>query len=977
MTMQNLSKSLRHFTARLTVWCLVLMCIPLPPAARAQAQADRQGSDEIKGKTVKSWREEPPGPSRGSQRDATAAGGQNNQRRQRPDWVENALRRSYEFLDEEARKASPADAAQRESKQEARNNFELLSAEQDDLGLTHVRLNQVHQGVPVFGGQIITHLDNERAQPLSGQSFVVGDVKTKPVLTPEKALQKAKEKLGYAGEFAREPEVELVLLPHAVFKEEQDTRVTLVYRVELLVEDGSAKMGLHQYFVDARDGSIVWYYDNLMRGTGNSIYSGTVTVPSTVSVIFGRPLRFVYGIQDLGRGGMYVTDMNNGTEGTGVPFTDDDDIWGDGTNNNRQSAAVDAHYGAGLTWDYFLSTYGRPGIDGNKYRLRSRVHYGRNESNAYWNGEDVAYGDGNGNPFVTIDIVGHEITHGLTQMTANLIYNKESGALNESFSDIFGTMVEHYSGRNPDYLIGEDRGRAIRSLANPSAFDQPDHYSKRVFQANCTPSNANDKCGVHYNSGISNNAFYLLAEGGANATSRISVPAIGRDRAARIFYRALTTYLTRTSKFIDARNATLRAAADLYPTYVRDAVARAWDAVGVEAYTHVATGDFNGDGKAETLSYARQSGDWLLGTYNYSQLQWAMIGNTKGARPGDPNFGEVWDGRPVWFGKFSRTDRDEVLFYYPGDGNWWLGTYNNSQLRWTLLTNTKGARPGDPNFGEVGDGRPVWTGDFNGDGRKDVLFYYPGDGNWWLGVYNDYLAQLQWSLVGNTRGAIPGDPNFGQVWDGRPFWIGNFSRADRDEVMFYYPGDDNWWLGTFNGSQFAWSYAGNTAGFGHAINDGRPFWTGDFNGDRRKDMLFYYPGDDNWWLGTHQGPGGQLVWSFAGNTGGFGHAINDGRPFWVGNFSRADRDEVMFYYPGDGNWWLGTFNGSQLAWSYASNTSGFGRNIYDGRPFWINDFNGDRRKDVMFYYPGDGNWWLGSHPGPGWQVRWSNAGSIN
>src|SRR5215208_6970716 len=109
------------------------------------------------------------------------------------------------------------------------------------------------------------------------------------------------------------------------------------------------------------------------------------------------------------------------------------------------------------------------------------------------------------------------------------------------------------------------------------------------------------------------------------------------------------------------------------------------------------------------------------------------------------------------------------------------------------------------------------------------------------------------------------------------------------------------------------------SGFGN-LADGRPFWIGDFNGDGRSDVLFYYPGDDNWWLGSHQGPGGQLVWSSAGNTAGFGHGINDGRPFWTGRFSRADRDEVLFYYPGDGNGWLGSHNGNQLAWSFVGNT---------------------------------------------------------
>src|ERR1043165_3069246 len=272
-------------------------------------------------------------------------------------------------------------------------------------------------------------------------------------------------------------------------------------------------------------------------------------------------------------------------------------------------------------------------------------------------------------------------------------------------------------------------------------------------------------------------------------------------------------------------------------------------------------------------------------------------------------------------------------------------------------------------FGNLADGRPFWIGDFNGNGRSDVLFYYPGDDNWWLGSHSGPGGQIVWSLAGNTAGFGHG------INDGRPFWTGRFSRADRDEVLFYYPGDDNWWLGSYDGNQLVWSFAGNTAGFGHGINDGRPFWIGDFNGNGRSDVLFYYPGDDNWWLGSHSGPGGQIGWSLAGNTAGFGHGINDGRPFWIGHFSRADRDEVLFYYPGDDNWWLGSYDGNQLVWSFAGNTAGFGHGINDGRPFWIGDFNGDGRSDILFYYPGDDNWWLGSHQGPGGQIVWSLAGN--
>jgi hypothetical protein len=172
----------------------------------------------------------------------------------------------------------------------------------------------------------------------------------------------------------------------------------------------------------------------------------------------------------------------------------------------------------------------------------------------------------------------------------------------------------------------------------------------------------------------------------------------------------------------------------------------------------------------------------------------------------------------------------------------------------------------------------------------------PGSNGHDVCVYSPPML-LNWSFAGNTAGFGHG------INDGRPFWIGNFSRLDRAEVLFYYPGDDNWWLGSHDGSELRWSFAGNTAGFGHGINDGRPFWIGDFNGNGRSDVLFYYPGDDNWWLGSHDGS--QLRWSLAGNTAGFGHGINDGRPFWIGNFSRFDRAEVLFYYPGDDNWWLG------------------------------------------------------------------------
>jgi kumamolisin len=366
-----------------------------------------------------------------------------------------------------------------------------------------------------------------------------------------------------------------------------------------------------------------------------------------------------------------------------------------------------------------------------------------------------------------------------------------------------------------------------------------------------------------------------------------------------------------------------------------------WQLVGNTAgFGQVADGrpiwiaDFSGVGHAQVLFYFPGDHNWWLGTVAGGQLSWRLVGNTAG-------FGQVWDGRPFWIGDFSGVGHAQVLFYFPGDKNWWLGTVGgNGQLTWQLVGNTAG-------FGQVADGRPFWIGDFSGVGHAQVLFYFPGDHNWWLGTVASN-GQLTWELAGNTGG-------FGQVWDGRPFWTGNFT-VSHTQIMFYFPGDKNWWLGTVGGNgQLTWQLVGNTAGFGQ-VSDGRPFWIGDFAGAGHAQVMFYFPGDHNWWLGTITG--GKLNWELAGNTAGFGQ-VADGRPFWTGNFTVA-HPQILFYYPGDKNWWLGTVGGNgQLTWQLLGNTAGFGQ-VADKRPIWIGDFAGAGHTQVMFYFPGDHNWWLGN-----------------
>ena len=299
-----------------------------------------------------------------------------------------------------------------------------------------------------------------------------------------------------------------------------------------------------------------------------------------------------------------------------------------------------------------------------------------------------------------------------------------------------------------------------------------------------------------------------------------------------------------------------------------------------------------------------------------------------------------WVVEPYW----SNCDQSCVAVRPPIQ---WL-------LQWSYVGNTI-------EFGHgINDGRPFWIGNFTGANKAEVLFYYPGDDNWWLGSIDPTQPignELQWLLVGNTAGFGHG------INDGRPFWIGNFTGVNKDEILFYTPGDDNWWLGSIFLNQLQWELVGNTVGFGHGINDGRPFWIGNFTGANKAEMLFYTPRDDNWWLGSIIG--NQLQWECIGNTIGFGHGINDGRPFWIGDFLGHGPSNVLFYYPGDDNWWLGAYDpnaslGTRLNWRLVGNTAGFGHGINDGRPFWIGNFTELNKDEVLFYYPGDDNWWLGN-----------------
>jgi thermolysin len=488
----------------------------------------------------------------------------------RPAWVETARGRSLAYLKTNGA-AHGLDNAQAE--------LSLLSVKRDTLGQTHVRFEQVQQGVPVFNAQLSVHLDRNDPEE-SARTLVTGrvfkdarTVSTRARIAPTNALAVAKSEFGRVANFERE-KVELVVLPEAVRLGNDARGATLTYKVELLVNDGQ-QAARHFYFVDARSGAIVWDYDSLQTGQGRGLYSGSVFI----NTVFQSPsFRLRDATRTDGRRcttpGIITSDF--ATAGACTPLTDANDIWGNFAAFDLQSAAVDAHFFAAKTYDYFLGVHGYVSTDNANMQMCNRMrNNGAGSDNAFWDGQCTNYGQGSaGRHWASADVVGHEYTHAITEATGGPAFNTtESGGSNESFSDIFGTMVEFFWGVNPDYLLAEDINGAIRNMANPrSDGSSIDHRSQ--FFPGMDP---------HFSSGLQNVTFFLLSESGNHPTTGIFVKKIGKERAASVYFRALDVYLTPSANYDAVRQAIELSTRDHFSTGnpLWNAVRKSWFSAGV------------------------------------------------------------------------------------------------------------------------------------------------------------------------------------------------------------------------------------------------------------------------------------------------------------------------------------------------------------------------------------------------------------
>ncbi|GGM56331.1 M4 family metallopeptidase [Dactylosporangium sucinum] len=468
------------------------------------------------------------------------------------------------------------------------DTFGFYSFRPDTNGGKHVRYTRTYHGLPVYGGDVIVHTDAAGQYKGVSNSLVKPlEVSTVPVVSASDALNAAKAR--FSGTVNSTGGSRLLIDASSGVG-----RLAWEHTVVGMAKDGQTPSRLH-VVTDAQSGAVLGSWDEIetVAGTGNSMYSGQVSLEVQK---FGTSFR----LTDAAHGRGTTCDMQHQTSGSCKAMSDDDNVWGTGNPADPQTAAVDAHYGAAKTYEYYEKTFGRRGIFNNGRGVPSRVHYGDNYENAFWDGKQMTYGDGAGNthPLTELDIAAHEMTHGVTEKSVpgDLTYAAESGGLNEATSDIFGTMVEFYaaSPADPaDYLVAEKidlngNGTPLRYLFDPAL----DGHSHSCWSAETK------NVDVHYSSGVANHFFFNLAEGTGKTqygTSPVcgSAPGmkgIGRDKAAQIWYRALDVYFTSNTSYVSpenpgntARAYTLAAAADLYGSCGAEykAVQAAWTAVNV------------------------------------------------------------------------------------------------------------------------------------------------------------------------------------------------------------------------------------------------------------------------------------------------------------------------------------------------------------------------------------------------------------
>ena len=495
-------------------------------------------------------------------------------------------------------------------------SFSQIYFSTDKIGLKHEKHQQFYKNIKVEFGIVITHTNANGVYLINGELYNANNLNVIPTLSSHQSFNAALQHINavkYMWEDTeqahlmdyKKPEGELVIFPNLSSQESH-----LAYKFDIYSINPVARQ---EVYVDAHSGEVLFsnpiikHADKInsnkeakrpfsksnnsnlfVQGTAATRYSGSREIETTL-------LGSNYILQDATRGNGIKTFNCQKAGYQDVDFVDNDNNWtaAEYNNINKDNGALDAHWGAEKTYDFWNTLFNRNSYDNNGAIIKSYVHYNNNFNNAFWNGVAMTYGDGSGSGDIltSIDVCAHEIGHAICTYTAGLVYQNQSGAMNEGFSDIWGACIEQY-GRtagltatipNAVWLIGEDLGNPFRSMSNPNSKGDPDTYLGTFWYTGTA-----DSGGVHTNSGVLNHWFYILTVGksgtnNAPTPDTYSVTGIGMTKAAEIAYIAERDYLTPNSTYADARNATIEAASSIYcansPEVI--AVTNAWYAVNV------------------------------------------------------------------------------------------------------------------------------------------------------------------------------------------------------------------------------------------------------------------------------------------------------------------------------------------------------------------------------------------------------------
>jgi bacillolysin len=643
--------------------------------------------------------------------------------------------------------------------------FSVEKIEKDALGQQHIRLQQMYGGLPVYGGEVMLHEKDGAIQAFNGRNYPTPKLATlRPALGQAQAQQVAitdvSQKTTYVEMGAKEkamlhydgPSAELVIF-HV---DENPKAPRLTWHITVRPNF----MQRWEYFIDAQTGKVLNHFDHtcsLVPHIEDRCTSGPTTANATDlngqnQLIHTYLDGSTYYLFDASRTNMYNGNIN---DPEGAIFTLDmqetnlnnpkyADIY---SSNNTWSdrTAVSAHFNAGKAFEYYLNTHSRKSINGQGGNIISFIHVrdddGTKMDNAFWNGQYIFYGDGNQafKPLAgALDVAGHELTHGVVSNTANLNYQGESGAINESMADVFGAMIDR-----DDWRMGEDvvftsvfPSGALRSLQDPhnggsSLQDngwQPKHVSEKY-------TGTGDNGGVHINSGIPNHAFYRFA----------TSSGMTKEKAEKIYYRALSSYLTRSSKFIDLRLAVIKAATDLYGTTEINAAKSAFDAVGITDGTSTpppAPVEVN-PGQDYILSYDTNTNDPNT-LYRSSTSGSNFLALTTKEMRHKPSVAD--DGSYAIFVASDKTLWGIEL--EDTDNNGTLDLFNlSNEAVWENAAISKDGNRMAATFSD-NDNR-IWIYDFEGEGWKDFTLYNPttATGNTETNEVQ-YADALEWDFSG-------------------------------------------------------------------------------------------------------------------------------------------------------------------------------------------------------------------------------------